>query len=76
MDRAERLAVAVRATVTRIRLEEARRTGRPTAALGDEAIVAARALAEAWPPGSPPLLEWIGCTEDEYDQAVQAALDA
>lgn len=74
MDKAERLAVAVRATVARIRFAEAREQGLETAHLGVEVVESAQALAHAWKDGAPDVLDWIGCREDEYRAAVDAAL--
>ena len=71
----ERLALAVRATVARVRFDEARVLD-PTTRLGDEAVEAARALARAWQGDSPDVLDWIGCTDEEYRQAMEAALAA
>ena len=73
MGRSERLALAVRATVARIRFDEAKGLD-PATPLGDEAVEAAKALARAWRGGSRDLLEWIGCTDEEYRRAVEAAL--
>ena len=75
MEKSERLAVAVRATVARTRFDEAKVLDLATP-LGDEAVEAARTLARAWQGGSPSVLDWIGCTDEEYRQAVAAALAA
>ena len=75
MDKAERLALAVRATVARIRFDEARVLD-PVTPFGDEAVEAARALSRAWQGGSPNVLDWVGCTDEAYRQAVEAALAA
>jgi hypothetical protein len=73
MDTAARLALAVRATVARIRFEEAKVLD-PATPLGDEAVETAQALARAWRGGPRDVLEWIGCTDEEYRQAVEVAL--
>jgi hypothetical protein len=73
MGKAERLALAVRATVARIRFDEAKVLD-PATPLGDEAVETAQALARAWRGGPRDVLEWIGCTDEEYRQAVEAAL--
>jgi hypothetical protein len=73
MEKPERLALAVRATVAQTRFEDAK-ASEAAPRLGDEAIAAARALARAWRAGPPDLLEWIGCTDEEYRRAVEAAL--
>ena len=44
------------------------------ARLGDESVAAAEALALAWRDGTADVLEWIGCSVEEYDAALAAAL--
>ena len=73
MERSERLALAVRATVAQARLDEARASG-AAPRLQAEAIAAARALAWAWRDGSADVLAWVGCTEAEYREAVETAM--
>jgi hypothetical protein len=79
MDKAERLALAVRVEVAVIRAKQAREphavTGERVAKADHEAAVADAVLAlrEAMALGMT-VLRWVGCSAEEYQAAVEAAL--